>query len=301
MTIRHRHSSAGCGVRCPVLALLVLLLAAAMAPAVAAPPAQPMRIVSMNICADELVLRLADRAHVRSVSWLAHDPIDSNVADLARGIHANRGLAEEIVALGPDLVVAGLYTTRTAVGLLRRVGVPLFELDVPATIDDARRQMLAVAEALGEPARGRALVDALDAGLAEARADAGGVDRPTAIVYQPNGFTVGSGSLVDAILTGAGLRNLSVEAGLGDHGRLALETLVRLRPDFLVVDGAPRRGAALAWERLDHRALRALPYPQRTVPLPNRLWTCAGPGMVDAMAALAAAAQGDAAQGEAAP
>jgi hypothetical protein len=32
------------------------------------------RIVSLNLCADELVLRLADRGNVTSVTWLSREP-----------------------------------------------------------------------------------------------------------------------------------------------------------------------------------------------------------------------------------
>ena len=59
---------------------------------------------------DELLLRLADPRNVASVTWLARDPGSSNVADLAAEIPVNHGLAEEIIPLQPDLVIAGIYT-----------------------------------------------------------------------------------------------------------------------------------------------------------------------------------------------
>ncbi len=103
--------------------------------------AAPQRIVSLNLCADELVLRLAAPGTVKSVTWLARDPALSNVAALAHTVPVNRGLAEDVVPLAPDLVIAGAYTTRTAVALLRRLKIPVLELDVPRNVDEALAQI----------------------------------------------------------------------------------------------------------------------------------------------------------------
>ena len=50
--------------------------------------------------------------------YLARDPLSSNVADLARAVPVNRGLAEEVVPLKPDLALAGALPHRG--GILRR-------------------------------------------------------------------------------------------------------------------------------------------------------------------------------------
>ena len=101
-------------------ALAVLLLASV----VGASNAAPKRVVSLNLCADELVLRLAPPDTVKSVTWLARDPTLSNVSALAHEVPVNRGLAEDVVPLAPDLVIAGAYTTRTAVGLQKKTTSP---------------------------------------------------------------------------------------------------------------------------------------------------------------------------------
>src|SRR5438067_3348422 len=94
---------------------VTVLTAAALAPA-ADGAVKPTRIVSMNLCTDELVLRLADRKNIASVTWLARGG-SSNVSELAAQVPINHGLAEEIIPLDPDLVIAGVYTTRAAVAL----------------------------------------------------------------------------------------------------------------------------------------------------------------------------------------
>ena len=83
------------------------------------------RIVSLNMCLDELALRLADRERVASVLWMSRDPLNSNVADLARTIPGNSGTAEEAVSFSPDLVLVGEFTSTLTKSMLRRVGMPV--------------------------------------------------------------------------------------------------------------------------------------------------------------------------------
>ncbi len=120
---------------------LVITFAAMMSAVPIGAAAAPVRVVSMNLCADELVLRLADRDQVLAVTYLARDSRGSTVATEAVGLPVTRGLTEEVVALKPDLVIAGAFTTRTTVGMLKRVGAPVLELGVPADLDGVRAQI----------------------------------------------------------------------------------------------------------------------------------------------------------------
>ena len=79
--------------------------------------AAPARVVSTNLCTDQLAMLLAAPGQLVSVSWLAADPRSSTMAAEAARYPANHGLAEEIFLLSPDLVLAGSYTARTAVDL----------------------------------------------------------------------------------------------------------------------------------------------------------------------------------------
>jgi iron complex transport system substrate-binding protein len=126
----------------------------------------PKRIVSLNMCTDELVLRLADRSNIASITWLSRDPISANVTDLATDVPINHGLAEEIIPLDPDLVVAGTFTARTAVAMLKQTGFPVTEFGVARNIGDVRAEIRKMAALVGEPARGEALVASFDERLA---------------------------------------------------------------------------------------------------------------------------------------
>src|SRR5690606_36868552 len=87
-------------------AVALLLAAAATADAAAKP-----RVASINLCADQLVLLLADAEQITTVSWLAADPEESLLAPEARRHALNYGTAEELLRYAPDVVIAGTYTS----------------------------------------------------------------------------------------------------------------------------------------------------------------------------------------------
>lgn len=258
--------------------------------ATSARSAQPERIVSLNMCTDELVLRLADAKRIASVTWLSQDPRNANMAEAARRVPANHGLVEQVLALKPDLVVAGAYTTRATVGLLKRVGTSPREFGVPRNLAEMRAQIREMAALLGEETRGEALIADIDTRLealgARRRA------RPLrAVVLRPNGFTVGRGSLVDEILTRAGLVNIAAKLGIESYGQIPLETVALAGAEVLVLNDTPDGPPSLAHEVLHHPVIARLSGRLRLVALPSRLWTCSGPSVIDAIELLVAATE----------
>lgn len=261
---------------------LLLIAAAGLGPGVAAAE-PPERVVSINLCTDELALLLAAPGQLVSVSWLSHDPRVSALAERARAVPANRGQAEEVVLLEPDLVLAGRYTTRRTVALLRRLGFRVATFGPVTSLEDIRARVRRMGEVLGREAAAGALLAEFDRRLA-ALAPAGG-PRPRLAVLHPNGYTSGAGTLVDAIVRAAGFRNLASELGLSGVARLGLERLVIAAPDVVLVD-PPQGGPALAEALLAHPALGALERRSRRGVLDSRLATCGTPLVVEAVAAL---------------
>lgn len=282
---RARHRTPGL-----IFAAVLAGTVAGMLPAQAVSAApKPARIVSLNLCTDELVLRLADRARIASVTWLSRDPRNANMAEAARAVGVNHGLAEEVLAAKPDLVVAGAYTTRTTAALLKRTGIPVREFGVPRNIAEMRAQITEMAALIGEEERGTRLVAEIDARLAAIAAKRP-IEHPRAIVLRPNGFTVGRGSLVDEILTTAGLDNIAASLGIESYGQIALETVALGGAQMLILNDTPDGPPSLANEILHHPLIVKLGARLKLIALPSRLWTCAGPSVLDAVDLLAKAA-----------
>jgi iron complex transport system substrate-binding protein len=220
------------------------------------------------------MLKLADRDQIAAISYVARNPTYSEVADAAQDVPIIAGVAEEVVALEPDLVFAGPMSARNTARILRALGYRLIDLPLVQDFAGIRAQIREVAAALGYPERGERMVADIDARLAAAEPPVSRT-RPLAIVYQANGFTPGPGSLAHEVLATAGFENLAARLGFGPLGRLPLERLIAERPDVIVAY-AGRRAPALAYGMLAHPALRHLVPPPRVVEIPERLWTCGG-------------------------
>ena len=243
------------------------------------------RVVSLNLCTDQLLVLLADQTQIASVSFLAADPDLSYVADRIDGIPLNHGALEEILPLGPDLVLAGAFAARPAVRLLQSQDIPVIDLPLADDFASIADQTRLVAAAIGQEQHGEELVAEMTAILADARAVSAG---RTALAYQANGFTAGRDTLTDAVLTEAGYRNAAAEAGLAGYGFLPLEQLVARPPDVLIAPATLPGRPSLAESLLVHPALAALDDRVDRLEIPSALLACGGPFTAQAVAALAA-------------
>ena len=245
----------------------------------------PGRVVSMNLCTDQLALLLAPDALI-SVSSIAADPTSSALHQEARAYPANRARAEEIFLMDPDLVLAGVWSEAETVAILRRLGVTVETFPPATTLDEMRAQIRRMGALLGRESAAESLIERFDADLAALRRDA---PDTTAVVYFANGFAGSDTSLSGEALRAAGIRNLAAEAGYGG-GRLPLELLVMMEPD-IVVTGTRYPGRSRSEAILDHPALRQAVADRPFVVVPDREWICGTPAILDAVARLAEAAE----------
>ena len=105
------------------------------------------RVASLNLCADQLLLALADRNQIASLSRLAADASLSFLAGKAAGIPRNEGGAEAVLFADPDLVLTGTYGQQEQVALLRRQGLAVLALGPWTSLEDGRGQIRALARA----------------------------------------------------------------------------------------------------------------------------------------------------------
>lgn len=276
----------GIGARTTQFGLACIAALLAVSPAWADPPS---RIVSINLCADELLVALADRSQIAALSPYSVDPTLSNVAKEAETFRHDAAEAETVVDIDPDLVLAGRFTKRASREMLMRLGYRVVLLDAARSIDQSIAQIREVAMLVGHPERGEALIAAIEAARERARTAAAALpSRPTAAVYQRRGYVTGAETLTGELMAAVGLDNQG-GALAGKTGRFVpLERLVTTRPDYLVVAApdidAKDQGTAL----LAHPALAALYPPEKRIVLPEKLTVCAGPSLPAALDWLAA-------------
>lgn len=248
----------------------------------------PQRVVSMNVCTDQLAMLIAGEGQLHSVSYLAADPTMSVLAGQAKGFLFNHAQAEEILLMHPDLVLAGTYTSHASVGLLRRLGLRVEQFAPESSIGDIRANILRMGELLGREKRAGELVDEFDreiAGLAANRPP-----RRTVALYDTNSYTSGEGTLADAIVREAGLENIAGRLGLTGNARVSLELLVLSAPDLVVNANNDYGAPALAEENFAHPAWRALLASSHVVTIPVPYTVCGAPFTLEAVRRLQAAA-----------
>jgi iron complex transport system substrate-binding protein len=234
--------------------------------------------VSFNICADQLVVALADPSQIAGLSPYASDPSLSAVADEARTFPRLSWHAESTIPLDPDLVLVGPRDRSVTQRLLTALGFRVVELEFVSTIAAARDQIRQVAALLGHPARGEELVAKLDA----ARRRVAAAPRPTAssaLLIERGGYAEGAASLAAGMIAEAGLAPpAGAPAGIG--GFVSLERLITMRPDLLVLHSVLDQPGDQGSVYLTHPALKALYPASRRIILPGRYTLCGGPGLV---------------------
>ena len=271
-----------------IAALLVNLdtvLASAAAEATRPSGGYARNIVSINLCADQLLLRLAQRERIASVSHLAANPLYSEYHDRVGDIALNHGRIEEIIALQPDLVLAYQYSDVQVIHMLRHLGVRVAVIPAPSNLDDVASTITAIAALLDERRKGADLRAQMAAELMPEPVPHDRT-RPLAVIYAPGGYSPGALSLAGALLEAAGFRNLSAELGNDYGATLPLEQLLMHQPDLIIVDDDEPDKNSLAQRRLEHPALQRGMRNTRTVRLTGRYWSCPTPAVSAAVTEL---------------
>lgn len=280
------------------LALILLAFAAACAPPhEQAPEAAPdearelgaataRRIVSLDYCADQYLLKLVDRDRILAVSPDATASF-SYMHEEAVGVAQVRPHAEDVLVIEPDLIVRSYGGGPNARAFFEHAGVPVVQLGYAADIAGVRAVIEEMSIALGVPERGADIVADMDARLAAvARANTGANtgDSASALYMTPAGVTAGPGTLVHEIFAAAGYSNFQSSSG---WRALPLERLAYERPDLVAMAyfGA-RANSVNAWTAARHPVARRQMTDRPTVAIDGAWTACGGWFLVDAVEAL---------------
>ena len=240
------------------------------------------RIVSLDYCADQFVLGLAQRRDIAAVSPDAGAAF-SYMRAAAAGLPTVRPRAEDVLALEPDLVVRSYGGGPNARAFFERAGVPVLQIRFADDIDGARAVIRHAARGLGAPERGETLIAAMDARLGAVRVHAPGA---RALYMTPAGYTAGPGTLVHSLLSAAGLDNFQSRPGWHP---IPLERLAYDTPDLIATAtfGAEARHED-AWTAFRHPVARRAVQSAPAAVVDGATMSCGGWFLADAVAKLAA-------------
>ncbi|KLE36136.1 hypothetical protein AAW00_05640 [Aurantiacibacter luteus] len=232
-------------------------------------------IVSLNPCADAVLAEVAAPGQLLAISHWSKDPETSSMEPAAAArFDATGGTAEEVIALGPDVVVGDTFMAPTLRDALERAGIRVETVGIVADLPAAEAQVRQLAGVAGDEARGEAMVRRMDrAWNAPPPADA----PLDVLVWQDGGIVPGEETLIAAMLTRTGFRLHSAARGLGQGAYLPLEEVLADPPALVLTTGDERM--------LTHPVLGQVPglaYAQ----LDGNLLYCGGPTIPRALARL---------------
>jgi len=232
----------------PALAAAGLLLAGLAACADTTPaetPATAHRVVLATASAVDLAFDLLgpEAATERVIGLPASFDEYINVALPEELLDPDRRFAEFnaelLLALNPDLIVAGSWIPAESVEHLTAAGVDVYVMPTVTNLDHIREVVREVGARLGATERAAELLADFDARVAslEARAKARAelVTGYSYTNYGSGGWTAGSGTTADIVLGLAGVRNLAAAAGREGHDTVDFETLFAWDADCIVV------------------------------------------------------------------
>ncbi|MFK8017897.1 MAG: ABC transporter substrate-binding protein [Gammaproteobacteria bacterium] len=264
--------------------LLLLVLAGCNAPS--EPVARdynwaPTRIVSLDYCADQYVLKFSDREQILAVSPEAGASY-SYMRESAAGLRAVRANAEDVLLLQPDLVVRAYGGGPRAAAFFDRAGIPVVDIGWAGDLDGVTQNIQRIADELGQSERGAKTVATMRARLAAIKSTN---THQSALYLTPSGYTTGSGSMIDEMLSVAGFENFEPRAGWHP---LPLERLAYEQPDVVAAAffEAPNEHLG-AWTPVNHPVAKERLLQQPRVALQGSWTTCGGWFLLDAIEALA--------------
>src|SRR5690606_35521569 len=156
------------------------------------PASEHPTIVSLNPCTDAILAEVADPAQFLAISHYSHDPRATSMPlDEARRFRATGGTVEEVLALDPDIVVAGAFLPPATAHALERLGIRVETFGIASDLAENAAQVRRLAALAGQLERGEALLGRIDRALASTR-QAG--PRFEVLLWQRGGLVPGEGT-----------------------------------------------------------------------------------------------------------
>ena len=251
----------------------------------------PARIVSISTVATEMLFAIGAGDQMVAVDSLSTFPAEAPVTDLS-GFEPN---IEAILGFQPDLVVLS-YDPGDVMAGLEAAGVDSLLQGASMTIADTYVQILALGEITGRTAEAEALVDAMQAEIAELAASVVEPDEPLSYYHELDDtlYTVTSSTFIGEIYALAGLVNAAdpadAEGTSWGYPQLSAEYLLDADPDIIFLADTKCCGqtAATIAERPGWETLTAVST-GRIVELDDDVASRWGPRIVDFLRAIVAA------------
>jgi iron complex transport system substrate-binding protein len=249
------------------------------------------RVVSLAPSNTEILFALGAGDQVVGRDQLSDYPAEAaSVTDIGSTFGALN--TELIVSLKPDLILAAEINTPEQVAALEELGLTVYYLPNPKSLEDLYVNLETVATLTGRDAT--KLTDSLKARVAAVDEKIAPLSYRPTVFYEVDAtdpskpYTVGPGTFIDLLIGRAGGQNVVTLAGITDaYPQISLEQLVIAPPDIILLgDALYGQSAETVAIRPGWDSLKAV-IDGNIFPFDDNLVSRPGPRLVDGLEALA--------------
>ncbi len=205
-------------------------------------PAQ--HIVSLAPSNTEILFAIGAGSQVAGRDMFSDYPEAAKSLPDVGGSMGNYSL-EQIAALKPDLVLAAEINTPEQVKALENLGLRVYYLSNPKTLDDLYANLEIVAKLTGHESDAAKLVTSLKTRVAAVDAKIAPISARPTVFYEIDAsdpakpYSAGPGTFVDLLITRAGGANFATLAGIKDaYPQVSLEQVVSANPTIILLGDA---------------------------------------------------------------
>lgn len=202
---------------------------------------KPMRIVSLSVSTDEMLLALVGEKRLIGISPWSDVPTVSCIADSVKHIpfRAHSGNAEAVLAIQSDLIVVPDYTREEVVKTLREAGANVYVCKTPHKLKDVKDTILQLGKLVKEEAKADEIVAEMDSRLqkiAEQVAKVPQTKRLRVLRMQENGAYYAPDTSFRELCRLAGMKDAAEDLKYEYSCNLSQEEVVLLNPDVFVLE-----------------------------------------------------------------
>jgi len=251
----------------------------------------PQRIVSLAPSNTEILFAVGARKQVVGRdSFSDYPPEVKSIKDI--GGSMGKYNIEAIVALHPDLVLAGEINTPEEVNSLQQLGLTVYYLPNPTTLEGMFANLETVGQLAGHSSDAATLVKTLQARMAAVDAKIKPLTSSPSVYYELDAtdptkpYTAGPGTFVDLLISRAGGKNIG-DSLTSQWAQISMEQVVVSNPAIIILgDSAYGITADSVKQRPGWGGLAAVQNGQ-IYPFDDNLVSRPGPRLVDGLEALA--------------
>ncbi len=248
------------------------------------------RVVSLAPSNTEILFAIGAGEQVVGRDQFSDYPVDAaSTADIGSAFEALN--TELIVSLEPDLVLAAEINTPEQVNALEDLGITVYYLNNPTTLEEMYDNLEIVAQLTGREAEAEDLIESLQVRVAAVDEKIAPISSRPSVFYELDGtdpakpYTAGKSTFITLLIERAGGYNIASD--IEGYPQLSLEQVVAADPAFIILgDAAYGVTPELVAARPGWGDLSAVKNGQ-VFPFDDNLLSRPGPRLVDGLEALA--------------